>query len=177
MTYHVDVWCDGPKCDMQRLEHDGDGWMCDICGTFWDDPEGDGMDASESWGDELDDLPLYDEEGTEINVNNQTCAEKIIFGRLAADAAQELHEAGLLMPDLPDVEISESMVAGGGVGARYPKTAHSIPHVVIFGNPQITPHTQAASCDDNLVAIRADQLDHMIASLMTARNRMYKKGE
>lgn len=63
MTYHVDVWCDGPKCGMQRLEHSGDGWMCDICGTFWYYPEGAGMDATESWGDELDDLPLYDEEG------------------------------------------------------------------------------------------------------------------
>lgn len=63
MTYHVDVWCDGPKCDMQRLEHDRDGWTCYICGTFWDDPEGAGMDASESWGDELDGLPLYNEEG------------------------------------------------------------------------------------------------------------------
>ncbi|KIH73309.1 hypothetical protein [Corynebacterium glutamicum] len=110
-------------------------------------------------------------------MTNQERAAEIILGRTATDAAQALAEAGLLMPDLPDVESNGSIVEGGGVGARFPKTVHSIPHVVIFGNPQITPHVQAASDSDDLVAIRADQIDHMIASLMTARNRMYEKGE
>ena len=35
-------------------------------------------------------------------MTNQERAEEIILGRLAPDAAQELHKAGLLMPDLPE---------------------------------------------------------------------------
>lgn len=175
MTYHVQTWCDGPKCDMQEIEHDGDGWTCPICGTGWVDPEGEGIDALEAWGDELDELPVYDEEGNEINMNNQQRATEIILGRTAPDAAQELHDAGLLMPDLPDVESDGSVVEGGGIGAMYPRTGSALPHVVIFGNPQITPHTQAASDNDDIVAIHVDQLDYMIASLVTARSLMYQE--
>lgn len=35
-------------------------------------------------------------------MTNQERAAEIILGRLAPDAAQELHRAGLLMPDLPE---------------------------------------------------------------------------
>lgn len=37
-------------------------------------------------------------------MTNQERAAEIILGRTATDAAQELHKAGLLMPDLPAPE-------------------------------------------------------------------------
>lgn len=73
-------------------------------------------------------------------MTNQDRAEEIILGRLAADAAQELHEAGLLMPDLPKPDLKggwKTEVIGGGKGffaVRTPGVVEFVSSAGVYSN-------------------------------------------
>ncbi|APQ42591.1 hypothetical protein phi16_gp088 [Corynebacterium phage phi16] len=50
-------------------------------------------------------------------MSNQERAAEMILGRTATDAAQELHKAGLLMPDLPEpIGIVDALGVNNKVG-------------------------------------------------------------
>lgn len=65
---YTSVYCAGPKCeDVGELQNEGDGWECPNCGTFWDSHSLEPSGAEWQFDDDdLNGLPLYDEDGREI---------------------------------------------------------------------------------------------------------------
>lgn len=55
---HVQYTCNGMECGFDSVGHDGDSFVCSVCGTSWNDTDDDGTLYAEWSGVDVDDLPV-----------------------------------------------------------------------------------------------------------------------
>lgn len=125
-----------------------------------------------------------------MSTNQQRAAEVIREARMSAPRtrgmddtisphiAQELADAGLLAPDLPEpVMVQPGMVASPECVVFFPRDEYSLPVVSIVGDADLTDAVQEGAGDASVVAIAPEHIDVLIGHLMAARDHMHHTKE